>query len=78
MIKNVLIGTDLLISYLRNRDYSEGIAIVFRWIQLIGARRVVDMGSLFIATHFVSDEEAKTLMRDCQAFFLKILLLPRI
>lgn len=61
MIKNVLIGTDLLISYLRNRDYSEGIAIVFRWIQLIGARRVVDMGSLFIATHFVSDEEAKRL-----------------
>lgn len=61
MIKNVLIGTDLLISYLRNSDYSEGIAIVFRWIRLIGAQRMADMGSVFIATHFVSDEEAKRL-----------------
>lgn len=61
MIKNVLIGTDLLISYLRNCDYSEGIVIVFRWIRLIGAQRMADMGSVFIATHFVSDEEAKRL-----------------
>lgn len=61
MISRVLIGTDLLINYLRNADYSDGIAIVLRWIQLIGARKVVDMGSVFIVTHFVSDEEAKRL-----------------
>lgn len=61
MISRVLIGTDLLISYLRNADYFDGIAIVFRWIQLIGARRIADMGSVFIATHFVSDQEAKRL-----------------
>ena len=61
MISRVLIGTDLLISYLRNADYSDGMAIVFRWIQLIGARRIADMGSVFIATHFVSNDEAKRL-----------------
>ena len=61
MISRVLIGTDLLISYLLNADYSDGIAIVFRWIQLIGARKIADMGSVFIVTHFVSDEEAKRL-----------------
>lgn len=61
MISRVLIGTDLLISYLRNADYSDGIAIVFRWVQLIGARRIADMGSVFILTHFVSDSEAKRL-----------------
>lgn len=60
-MNRILIGTDLLISYLRNCDYSEGIAIVFRWIRLIGARRMADMGSVFIATHFVSDEEANRL-----------------
>ena len=61
MLKRVLIGTDLLISYLKQVDYYEGIAIVFRWIQRIGAQRLADMGSVFIATHFVSDEEAKRL-----------------
>lgn len=61
MLSRILIGTDLLISYLRNSDYSEGMSIVFRWIRLIGARRMADMGSVFIATHFVSDEEAKRL-----------------
>ena len=61
MIRKVLIGTDLLISYILNIDYIEGITILFRWIQRIGARKYIDMGSILILTHFSTISKFKRL-----------------
>lgn len=49
----VLIGFDILLSYLLNVNYSDGTNLLFSWINRIGARKFTDAGSLMILTHFV-------------------------
>ena len=53
----VLIGTDILLNYLLNTDKTEGISVLFRWIQILGAQKVIDKGSIAILTHFVKIDE---------------------
>lgn len=50
----ILIGFDILLSYLLNINYSDGTNLLFSWINRIGAKKYTDAGSLMILTHFVS------------------------
>lgn len=50
----ILIGFDILLSYLLNINYTDGINLLFTWINRIGAKKNTDIGSLSILTHFVS------------------------
>ena len=50
----ILIGTDLLFSYLNRTDYMEGIMILFRWLERLKYKRCIDLGSIVVLTHFIS------------------------
>lgn len=52
----ILIGFDILLSYLLNANYIDGINLLFTWINRIGAKKITDIGSLIILTHFVPKE----------------------
>ena len=56
MKQRILIGTDILLAYLMNTDYYEGIAVMFRWMRLTGARKMIDHGTIAILTHFVKTD----------------------
>lgn len=56
MKQRILIGTDILLAYLMNTDYYEGIAVMFRWMRLTGVRRMIDHGTIAILTHFVKTD----------------------
>lgn len=53
----ILIGFDILLSYLLRVDSTDGIYMLFRWIDRIGAEKYTDSGSITILTHFVSTKE---------------------
>lgn len=55
----ILIGFDLMLSYILLQDDVEGIESVFRWIEKLGMKKYTDYGSLAILTHFVSTKEFK-------------------
>ena len=57
----ILIGTDLLLSYLNRTDYMEGIMILFRWLERLKYKKYVDIGSVMILTHFVDLNEFRNL-----------------
>ena len=50
----ILIGFDLMLSYLLSQDDVEGIESVFRWIDKLGMKKYTDVGSLIALTNFVS------------------------
>ncbi len=54
MRERILIGTDLLLAYLLNSDYSEGITIMFRWMRKTSALKMIDKGSIAILTNFIN------------------------
>ena len=58
---NVLIGIDLLLSYLNRIDYLEGIMILFRWLDRLNYKRYIDIGSMTILTHFVKIDSFRNL-----------------
>lgn len=49
----ILIGFDVMLSYLLNQDDVEGIESVFKWIDRLGMKKYTDAGSLMLLTHFV-------------------------
>lgn len=49
----VLIGFDLMLSYLLKQDDVEGIERVFWWINRLDMKKYTDVGSLMLLTHFV-------------------------
>lgn len=49
----VLIGFDLMLSYLLKQDDVEGIESVFWWINRLGMKKYTDVGSLMLLTHFI-------------------------
>ncbi|WP_304197788.1 hypothetical protein [Phocaeicola plebeius] len=53
----ILIGFDILLSYLLNINYADGTNLLFSWINRIGAKKFTDAGSLMILTHFVSIDD---------------------
>ena len=57
---NVLIATDLLISMLLQKDYVDGIDILFIWLKKLKITWCMDISSLMILTHF---PEAKDLSK---------------
>lgn len=48
----VLIATDLLVSMLLQKDYVDGIDILFMWFKKLNIERCMDVSSLMILTHF--------------------------
>lgn len=61
MKQRILYGTDILLGYLTNTDYAEGVAVVSQWIKQIEARKVIDKGTISILTHFVKTVELSRL-----------------
>lgn len=57
----ILIGTDLLLSYLNRTDYMEGIMILFRWLERLKYKKYIDFGSVVVLTHFVELNEFRNL-----------------
>ena len=53
----ILIGFDLMLSYLRKQDDVEGIDMVFNWIDKLKFKKYTDAGSIMLLTHFVSLNE---------------------
>lgn len=49
----VLIGTDVLLSYLQRQEL-EGILLAFEWIERLKAKKFTDLSSIAILTNFVS------------------------
>lgn len=50
----VLFGTDILIRYLLKVDYIDGIRLLLKWLDKIGAKKIIDASSVAILTNFVS------------------------
>ena len=55
----ILIGYDVIISYLNKQSYIEGTKILFDWIDKIKARKCIDIGSVTVLTHFMRREDFK-------------------
>lgn len=49
----ILIGFDLMLSYLLTQDDVEGIESVFKWIDRLSMKKYTDAGNLMLLTHFV-------------------------
>lgn len=49
----ILIGFDLMLSYLLTQDDVEGIESVFKWTDKLGMKKCTDAGSLMLLTNFV-------------------------
>lgn len=49
----VLIGTDILLSYLKKKDMVDGISLLFRWLTLTKSSWYIDIASISVLTHFV-------------------------
>lgn len=50
----ILIGTDILLYYLQKQELVDGMNMMFKWIERIGATKYVDVSSIAILTHFTS------------------------
>lgn len=48
----ILIGTDILLYYLQKQELMDGMNMMFKWIDRIGAKKYVDISSIAILTHF--------------------------
>ena len=64
----VLIATDLLISILLQKDYVDGMDILFMWLKKLKITWCMDISSLLILTHF---SEAQNLSRFNDFHYLK-------
>lgn len=51
---NILIGTDILLYYLQKQELVDGMNMMFKWIDRIGAKKIIDVASIAILTHFTS------------------------
>lgn len=49
---NILIGTDILLYYLQKQELVDGMNMMFKWIDRIGAKKIADVSSIAILTHF--------------------------
>ena len=61
----VLIATDLLISILLQKDYVDGMDILFMWLKKLRINRCMDISSLIILTHF-SEAQNLSIFNDFQ------------
>lgn len=59
----ILLGTDILLYYIKNMDMSEGVSILFTWLERIKAKPYVDVSSIAILTHFITLDSFKELNR---------------
>lgn len=57
----LLIGIELLLSYLNRTDYVEGIMILFRWLDRLNYKKYIDIGSMAVLTHFIKIDEFSNL-----------------
>lgn len=48
----ILIGTDILLYYLQKQELMDGMNMMFKWIDRIGAKKYADISSIAILTHF--------------------------
>lgn len=53
MRMRILFGTDIILGYLLNEEYSDGVAIVQHWARRLDALQLLDVGTISISTHFV-------------------------
>ena len=63
----VLIATDLLISMLLQKDYVDGMDILFMWLKKLKYTWYMDISSLIILTHF-SEAQNLSIFNDFQFF----------
>lgn len=59
----ILLGTDILLYYIKNMEMVEGISIMFTWMDRIKAKPYVDVSSIAILTHFIALDSFKELNR---------------
>lgn len=59
----ILLGTDILLYYIKNMDISEGVSILITWLERIKAKPYVDVSSIAILTHFITIDSFKELNR---------------
>lgn len=57
----ILFGTDIIIGYLLNEEYSDGVSVVQQWARRLNAQQLLDVGTISIATHFVKTNRLSTL-----------------
>ena len=57
----ILFGTDIIIGYLLNEEYSEGVSVVQQWARRLNAKQLLDVGTISITTHFVKTDRLSTL-----------------
>lgn len=50
----ILLGTDILLYYLQKQELVDGMTMMFKWIERIGATKYADISSVAILTHFTS------------------------
>lgn len=59
----ILLGTDILLYYIKNMEMAESISILFTWMERIKANPYVDVSSIAILTNFISLDSFKELNR---------------
>lgn len=59
----ILLGTDILLYYIKNLELVDGISILFTWINRIKAKQYIDVSSIAILTHFIPINAFKELGR---------------
>ena len=50
----ILMGTDILLYYLQKQEFVDGMTMMFKWIDRIGATKYADISSVAILTRFTS------------------------
>ena len=58
---NILLGTDILLYYIKNMEMTDGISVLISWTGRIKAKLYVDVSSIAILTHFVALESFQEL-----------------
>ena len=53
MNQHILFGTDIILGYLLNEEYADGVSVVQQWAKRLNAQQLLDVGTISITTHFV-------------------------
>lgn len=61
MNQRILFGTDIILGYLLNEEYADGVSVVQQWAKRLNAQQLLDVGTISITTHFVKTNRLSAL-----------------